>query len=87
MGQIEREIQKRTEVPLSRWQSHKILFECFVLLRVCNYCQFLPKDMLKGPTILVRLLMSASSIQATAYGIHKEDGAATQFLQGGSEQT
>ena len=83
----EREIQKHTEVALSRWEIHKILFERFALLRVCNYCQFLPKDMLKGPTILVRLLMSASYIQATAFGIHKEDGAATQFLKGGSEQT
>lgn len=47
------------EVDLSRWESHKILFEHFALLRVCNYCQFLPKDTLKGPTILVRLLVSA----------------------------
>lgn len=75
------------EVPLSRWEIHKILFEYFVLLRACNYRQLLPKDMLTGPTIFARLLMSASYIQGISFGIHKEDGAATQFLKGGSEQT
>lgn len=75
------------EVALSRWQSQKILFEHFELLRVCNYCQFLPKDTLKGPTILVRLLESASYREAAVFGIHKEDRAATQLLEGGSEQT
>lgn len=65
------------EVDLSRWESHKILFEHFALLRVCNYCQFLPKDTLKGPTILVRLLVSASYREAAAFGIHKEDSSNT----------
>lgn len=42
------------------------------LLRVCNYCQFLPKDMLKGPTTLIRLLISASYRETVAFGIHKK---------------
>lgn len=74
-------------LPCLAGRATKILFECSALLRVCNYCQFLPKDMLKGPTILVTLLMSASSRETVAFGIHKEDRAAPQLLEGGSEQT
>lgn len=43
--------------------------------------------MLKGPTISVGSLMSASYRETVAFGIHKEDGAAAQLLEGGSEQT
>lgn len=42
------------------------------LPRACNYCQLLPKDMLKGPTILIRLLISASYREIVAFGIHKK---------------
>lgn len=81
------DIQKYMEIALCKWEIHKIPLKCFVLLRGCNYRRLLPKDTLQGPTILVRLLTSADYMNTIIFRIHKEDGVATQFLKGGSEQT